>query len=143
LATTTVDVRQAVADWLHKDVTALEAFWSGTVSWALAKAIQDVYGVLRARFFTDVQIAAWTYLDPVILSQAMFWALKRGAGADVDTRQVDVFDMREYLQTVGLLEATGSSVGHGPLAAVEGETSDTFIGRDNFVDPLTGKFRDQ
>jgi hypothetical protein len=117
------DVRQAIADTLHKDVAEVVGPWAGIAARALAKATQDMQVVLGNAGYTLAQVDLWraSDRDPWLTTQALYWSLVMGDVASGE-RDFSALDQREALPWITLYDEAGdflvpegwaTMVGHG------------------------------
>jgi hypothetical protein len=117
------DVRQAIADTLHKDVAEVVGPWAGIATRALAKATQDMQMILGNAGFTLAQLELWraSDKDPWLTMQALYWSLVMG-GVTSEEKDLSPLDQREGLPWVTLYDENGdyiipegyaAMVGHG------------------------------
>jgi hypothetical protein len=123
LAVTVDDVKDAVADGLHLSggAAALEPWWDGVCTRALASALADVRGALIGRGFSQAQLDAWGGHDAFVIDLATFWAATRGGMLEAfDAKFVEKIDRRKDLEKVAVTDDAGglvgsASVGHGDI----------------------------
>jgi hypothetical protein len=140
---TAADVRQAIADTLHKDVADLPPSWTGIATRALGLAQKDMYRILGSAGYTAGQINSWRAIErePWLTMQALYWSLVLGdmVNGEEEAKDFSALDQRENLPDVTLYDEAGefiippgyaTMVGHGDSKA-----------RSNFIDPNTGEFK--
>jgi hypothetical protein len=119
-----VDVKQAVADTIKKDVSALAAYWDRIVSRSVNRAYTDLRNFLIGRGFTAAQLDAWDDNRQYNLDQALYFSYVEGAGPEDQTDR----DMRRFDRVSALMKEEDpltlmiSGVLQGPGAG-EGSTS--------------------
>jgi hypothetical protein len=115
------DVKAAVADTLHQDVTALAASWAGIAARALAKATQDMQVVLGNAGYTLAQVDLWraSDRDPWLTTQALYWSLVMGDVASGE-RDFSALDQREALPWITLYDEAGDFIVPEGYAAMVG-----------------------
>jgi hypothetical protein len=137
------DVRQAIADTLHKDVAEVVGPWAGIAARALAKATQDMQVVLGNAGYTLAQVDLWraSDRDPWLTTQALYWSLVMGDVVNGEEVQKDFkeLDQREGLPWITLYDENGDFIIPEGYAAMVGHGDNK--ARSSFIDPDTGKFK--
>ncbi len=106
MAASLADVRVRVADTLGKSPDDLEERWAAHAAAAFADAQAAVFGALLARGYTAGQVGQFDRLPELILDQATWYALTRGAAlAGYDVKAWDGLDRRKEL--AGMPVTTG------------------------------------
>jgi hypothetical protein len=136
------DVKQAIADTLHKAVGDLPASWDGIAARALGLAQKDMYRILGSAGYTAEQINSWRAVErePWLAMQALYWSLVLGdmVNGEEEAKDFSALDQREGLPDVTLYDEAGefiippgyaTMVGHGDSKA-----------RSSFVDDA-GNFK--
>jgi len=103
-------------------VTAGEATDSVHIARRLEDAYQEILGALVQRGLTVVQVSTWARGEEFQLDIATYWYCKDSGwgGKDPDTEDwTKVFDRREELKTIPILDNSGSELakGEGPVGS--------------------------
>ena len=106
----TVDqMKQAIADTLKVDLSALEAYWTNLATECNRSGYLDVRGALLKRGFLAAQVDAWDRGAEFQRDIGLYWAFVRGVGLhNYDQSFIDKLDRRKELETV-MVEIDGGA----------------------------------
>jgi hypothetical protein len=102
--------------------------WQTIIEDSNESAYQEILGRLSDRGFTMAQIESWSRRQEFNIDIGLFWALTKGGGLHAyDDRFIVKLDRREELDSVAILDSSGSAlgpsgsgtVGYGPMAEDE------------------------
>lgn len=130
------DVKQDVADCLHKDVAKLKPLWDRITADAVIDGYTDVRNRLLIKGFTDAQVDAWDDRVRYTRDQSLFWALTKGANfGEYSDRDINKLDHRKELESPFLIAISINGAMQKPGATVGGPVqSGTVVTQSDGVD---------
>lgn len=123
---TTADLKQAVADSIHKDITKLHPLWDRLCADCVEAGYADIKNRLLIKGFTIAQVDAWDDGYRYNLDQSLFWALTRGAAfGENSDRDIAKLDHRKELESPFLVAIAvgGVMVTPGAVAGQGGQVA--------------------